>query len=215
MHIVHGNLDLVDFLSTWLGMHSLYNPPTRAGTWGCAILSVYPFATSGFEVLPSPAGENACFQHAVIRMDGGELHVMNAHFGDEARDVAEQAERVSELVHGASSSAPSDAALDASLPNTTDESSGSNAVRTALVLGGDFNVSPLTPAYEALLSAGLYDTRVSTFGPYKSPEDRDPGAGYILASQSLVCTSWQEPQYDQGATSDGFPLVASFTLATS
>ena len=180
----------VDYLATWLGMYSLYTPPTTSYTWGCAILSRIPFATSSFQILSSPGGENACFQHATFRVWDGVVHIFNTHFGDLDSDVPLQAQHVSELAKNVL-----------------------QAKGEALIIGGDINAAPLTTAYNELLVSNMYDTQAQTQGPWNTTLDRDPGAGYIFASRSLKTTSWQEPHYSQYKTSDGYPIIATFVRA--
>ena len=88
----------VDYLATWLGMYSLYSPPVRQQSWGCAILSRFPVVRSYSEVLPTPRGERACFQYALLDARGTPLHVANAHFGDWEADILVQANQTALFV---------------------------------------------------------------------------------------------------------------------
>ncbi|CAI5970953.1 unnamed protein product [Closterium sp. NIES-65] len=128
MHMIHGNVDMVQYLATWLGMHAWSAPPARHQSWGCAILSRFPLlSASPSQSLPSPHGELACFQHAVILLGAGNMlpgggnmvtnrgaagwgnqtsgvvsgypvHIMNAHFSDLEVDIRLEAERAASLV---------------------------------------------------------------------------------------------------------------------
>ncbi|CAI5512212.1 unnamed protein product [Closterium sp. Naga37s-1] len=128
MHMIHGNVDMVQYLATWLGMHAWSSPPARHQSWGCAILSRFPLlSASPSQSLPSPHGELACFQHAVILLGAGNMlpgggnmvtssgaaaggnqtsgvvsgypvHIMNAHFSDLEVDIRLEAERAASLV---------------------------------------------------------------------------------------------------------------------
>eukprot|EP00850_Spirogloea_muscicola_P008378 SM000044S16025 [mRNA] locus=s44:650553:653499:+ [translate_table: standard] len=215
MRIAHGNLDLVDFLATWLGWaHSLYTPTASADTWGCAILSAFPIAASSSHILPSRRGENACFQHATIVIGGEAVQLVNMHFGDLASDLSDQAgaaaAEIQQIVNVSSSAmslAPS--AAPASAPAAGPHPSKTSVL---LVVGADLNLAPLTTGYNEVLSAGIYDSFAAQHGAYNSSADRDPGAGYVLASPTLHCTRWEEPRYDQSKTSDGFPQVAEFAI---
>lgn len=227
-HIVHGNQDLVDYLSTWEKMYSLFTPPTRSDTWGCAILSVFPFKLSASEILPSRKGENSCFQYATIVISDLEIHLMNTHFGDLDTDIDLQVKKVSEIVFSiigietdtvknntnSSSSehlSNSTTALTEAFVNSKKEDK--KHFKKPLVFAGDFNVAPLSTPYNGILSKSLlYDTRAAIKGPYKSSKDRDPGAGYVLSSSDLQCVSWEEPHYPQKETSDGYPLVVGFKV---
>eukprot|EP00246_Nothoceros_aenigmaticus_P004904 TRINITY_DN16624_c0_g1_i1.p1 TRINITY_DN16624_c0_g1~~TRINITY_DN16624_c0_g1_i1.p1 ORF type:complete len:200 (-),score=36.01 TRINITY_DN16624_c0_g1_i1:131-730(-) len=191
MHIVHGNMDLVDYLATWMKMKSLYTPPTNSDTWGCALLSIIGFEESSWELLPAPEGENACLQHARIVFKGKSVHLMNAHFGVSENEIVLQAQRTRDLVLGY-------------LSNSID------AVR--LIFAGDINAAPLSTAYNITLSSGLADSYVLNHGPWNGEGDRDPGAGYVFSSRAANCSSWEEPHYDQQKTSDAYPIVASFNF---
>lgn len=79
-----------------------------------------------------------------------------------------------------------------------------------LILAGDFNMAPLSDAYNSTVASGIIDSRVGLEGPWKSQGDRDPGAGLVFSSPGLKCVSWKEPRYDQAVTSDGDPIVAAF-----
>ncbi|CAI7928862.1 unnamed protein product [Closterium sp. NIES-54] len=122
------SLPQVQYLATWLGMHAWSSPPTRHQSWGCAILSRFPLlSASPSQSLPSPHGELACFQHAVILLGAGNMlpgggnmvtssgaaaggnqtsgvvsgypvHIMNAHFSDLEVDIRLEAERAASLV---------------------------------------------------------------------------------------------------------------------
>ncbi|CAI5533341.1 unnamed protein product [Closterium sp. Naga37s-1] len=213
MHMIHGNVDMVQYLATWLGMHARSAPPARHQSWGCAILSRFPLlSASPSQSLPSPHGELACFQHAVILLGAGNMlpgggnmvtnrgaagwgnqtsgvvsgypvHIMNAHFSDLEVDIRLEAERAASLV------------------------------RSVLQAGkggehGDFNLPPLSPPYLTLLAPGLVDSEAERMGAWKSMGDRDPGAGYVFVSRGNVeCEAWAEPRYDQRKTSDGYPVV--------
>lgn len=182
MHIVHGNLDLVDFWATKLKLYSWYAPATKADTWGCAILSTQKLVHGQSQVLPSPHGENACFQQADLQFQGKSIQIMNTHFGVLSSDIKLQAAAIASVVN----------------------------LTRPLVLSGDFNMAPLTDAYNTTVASGILDSYVVQNGPWKSPGDRDPGAGLVFSSPKLKCVSWKEPYYDQTKTSDGYPIVATF-----
>ncbi|KAG6550772.1 hypothetical protein Mapa_007676 [Marchantia paleacea] len=189
MHIVHGNIDTIDYLSIWLRMHSLYSPPTKADTWGCAMLSFYPFVYSKSGVFVSPKGENACFQYAQIEVGGKLVHLLNTHFGTLENEIALQAQDFAALVK--------------TIFDTPENE------RVYLVMAGDLNSEPFSSSYNATLSSGLLgDAFVSRNGG--DNYHRDPGAGYIFSSSAFNCTSWEEPYYDQQKTADGYPVVATF-----
>ncbi|KAL3684164.1 hypothetical protein R1sor_002186 [Riccia sorocarpa] len=189
MHIVHGNIDTIDYLSIWLRMHSLYSPPTKSDTWGCAMLSFYPFIYSRSGVLVSPEGENSCFQYAQIKVGGKLVHLLNTHFGTLESDISLQAEELAALVQ-----------------NIFDTPENE---RVYLVMAGDINSEPLSPSYNATLSSGLLKDAYMNWNGGRAYR-RDPGAGYIFSSSALNCTYFEEPYYDQEKTADGFPVVASF-----
>ncbi|KAL2636097.1 hypothetical protein R1flu_007576 [Riccia fluitans] len=189
MHIVHGNIDTIDYLSVWLRMHSLYSPPTKSDTWGCAMLSFYPFIYSRSGVLVSPEGENSCFQYAQIKVGGKLVHLLNTHYGTLENDISLQAEELAVLVQ-----------------NIFDTPENE---RVYMVMAGDINSEPLSPSYNATLSSGLLKDAYMNFNGGRAYR-RDPGAGYIFSSSALNCTYFDEPYYDQEKTADGFPIVASF-----
>eukprot|EP01062_Namystynia_karyoxenos_P042610 TRINITY_DN31191_c0_g1_i1.p1 TRINITY_DN31191_c0_g1~~TRINITY_DN31191_c0_g1_i1.p1 ORF type:complete len:998 (+),score=284.46 TRINITY_DN31191_c0_g1_i1:107-3100(+) len=81
--IPSGNRDFVEYASERLRMHSDFGPPTLDDTFGCGVLSKYPFVRVTRYVLPSPQGELACLIHAVISVGRGRLvHVYVSHFGN-------------------------------------------------------------------------------------------------------------------------------------
>jgi endonuclease/exonuclease/phosphatase family metal-dependent hydrolase len=182
MHIVHGNLDLIDFWATKLKLYSWYAPATKADTWGCAILSTQRLFHGQSRVLPSPHGENACFQQAEFDFRGKRVQVMNTHFGVLDSDIQLQAAAIASAVN----------------------------LTKPLLLSGDFNMAPLSQAYNTTVASGVLDSRVAQIGPWKGPGDRDPGAGLLFSSPALKCLSWKEPHYDQAMTSDGYPIVSAF-----
>jgi len=87
----------VDYLATWLGCAAC-TPPVRQHSWGCAILSRFPVLRSYSEALPTPRGERACFQYALLDARGTPLHVANAHFGDWEGDIVAQANQTALFV---------------------------------------------------------------------------------------------------------------------
>eukprot|EP00662_Eupelagonemidae_sp_cell21_P034009 gene34009-52851_t len=81
--IVTANRDFVEYAATRLGMHSDYGSPTLDSTFGCAVLSKFPFVSVTRYVLPSPQGELSCLIHAVIDVrEGRRVNVVVAHFGN-------------------------------------------------------------------------------------------------------------------------------------
>ena len=136
---------------------------------------------------------------------------MNAHFGEDARDRTAQAQTVAERIQSALRTAgqaeEGDSNQEEPRTNVTDSSL---SARVPLVLAGDFNSAPLSPQYMEIVSAGLNDARVELHGQWKSPAERDPGAGLVFVSHALNCTKWVEPNYDQRKTADGYPVVVTF-----
>lgn len=178
----------IDFWATKLKLYSWYAPATKSDTWGCAILATERLRHGEARVLPSPHGENACFQKASLQFRGKQVQVMNTHFGVDNAEILLQA-----------------AAVASAVTNAT--------LKQALILSGDFNMAPLTQAYNTTVASGVLDSRVKQLGPWTSPGDRDPGAGLVFSSPSLQCVSWKEPHYDQAVTSDGYPIVAAFAFS--
>ena len=218
MHPIHGNVDMVQFLSTWLPFHSLASPPVRSQSWGCAILSRHPFvAAAPSWKLPSPAGEIPCFQHAGISVGGRLIHLINAHFGDVESDISLQAESAAAAVKGIRPSwnLPHKSAASRLSEHGDEAGNRQEEQQTPYVIfGGDFNSAPLSDAYNTLTASGLVDSRVQVYGPWNGTSDRDPGAGLVFVSDNALInvTGWQEPQYDQQRTSDGYPIVVDVTL---
>lgn len=171
-------------------MHSLYSPPTKSDTWGCALLSHYPFIYSESGVLNSPAGENACYQYAQVEIGGKVVHLVNAHFGTLEDEITVQAHQMGEIIRRALHQSGTDKAW--------------------LLFGGDINASPMSLGYNQTVSSGLEDAYFSQNREWKDYLERDPGAGYVFSSPAFNCTSWTEPQYDQMKTADGYPIVATF-----
>lgn len=174
----------IDFWATKLKLYSWYAPATKADTWGCAILSTQRLFHGDARVLPSPQGENACFQQADLDFRGKRVQVMNTHFGVLEAEIQLQAAAIASMVN----------------------------VTKPLILSGDFNMAPLSEAYNATVASGVLDSRVGPNGPWTSQGDRDPGAGLVFSSPQLKCVSWKEPHYDQAMTSDGYPIVAAFNF---
>lgn len=181
----------IDYWSTWLRMHSLYTPPTKSDTWGCAMLSSYPFTYSESGVLDSPKGENACYQYAQVEIGGKVVHLMNAHFGTLEDEIALQAQQMGQIISRVLGQEP-------------------GPQKVWVLFGGDINSAPLSLGYNRTVDSGLDDAYVLRNGQWKGPEERDPGAGYVFSSPAFNCTSWTEPQYDQQKTADGDPVVATF-----
>lgn len=82
MRLFNGNRDLTEWLQEKLHMYLDYGPGTNTHTWGCAILSAFPFKRVERVVLPSPDGENACLIDATIDVHGKDVDVIMAHFGN-------------------------------------------------------------------------------------------------------------------------------------
>lgn len=82
MRLFNGNRDLTEWLQEKMHMYLDYGPGTNTHTWGCALLSAYPFKRVDRVVLPSPDGENACLIDATIDMNGEDVDVIMAHFGN-------------------------------------------------------------------------------------------------------------------------------------
>eukprot|EP01065_Artemidia_motanka_P018218 TRINITY_DN21549_c0_g1_i1.p1 TRINITY_DN21549_c0_g1~~TRINITY_DN21549_c0_g1_i1.p1 ORF type:complete len:985 (+),score=269.31 TRINITY_DN21549_c0_g1_i1:50-2956(+) len=81
--IPSGNRDFVEYASDRLGMYSDFGPPTLDDTFGCAVLSKFPFVSVTRYVLPSPQGELACMIHAVVDTGAsGKVNVYVSHFGN-------------------------------------------------------------------------------------------------------------------------------------
>ena len=102
------NWDVVDYLSTRLGMHSDFGPSTLNNTWGCALLSVYPIVHVERWMLPSPEGELACILDATLDVLGRRVQVVVTHFGND-RDVLDrqlQADGVADLIRRADKDLP-------------------------------------------------------------------------------------------------------------
>lgn len=181
-------------------LRSLYTPPSKSDTWGCAILSVFGFDDSEWELLPAPKGENACLQHARIMFRGQSVHLVNAHYGVLEDEIVLQAQRTHDLV------------LEYLGSSTSADTPSESIKGVPLIFAGDINAAPLSTAYNTTLSAGLLDGYVLNHGPWEGTGARDPGAGYIFTSQAANCSSWEEPHYDQQKTSDGYPIVATFSF---
>ncbi|GAQ78361.1 Catalase [Klebsormidium nitens] len=212
MRIIQGNRDMVDYLSLGLRMYALATPPTRKNTWGCAMLSRFPFKSATWEVLPSENGEAACFQHATVQVGTQTLHLMNTHFGEDDRDRTAQARAVAEHIREAlQTGGKADERLSGQEQPVTNVSDTSSSARVSIVLAGDFNSAPLSPQYMEIVSAGISDARVELYGQWKNPAERDRGAGLVFVSRALNCTKWVEPTYDQQKTADGNPVVVTFT----
>lgn len=149
-------------------------------------------------------------QHATVQVGAQTMHLMNAHFGEDARDRTAQAQAVAERVRSALQTAGQTEeefrSHAESLTNVTDSSA---STPVPIVLAGDFNSAPLSPQYMEIVSAGLEDARVELYGQWKSPAERDPGAGLVFVSHALNCTKWVEPNYDQRKTADGYPVVVT------
>lgn len=132
-----GNVDIVEFLSTELHMHSDFGPPTSTNTFGCALLSRFPIIRAEHVVLPSPEGELACM--IVADLDLGDaaappLRVVVSHFGntEDVEDRRLQTLALAELAR----KQPRDAGL--------------------LVLAY-LTTFPTGPNFKVLLDAGLVD----------------------------------------------------------
>jgi endonuclease/exonuclease/phosphatase family metal-dependent hydrolase len=82
MRLFNGNRDVTEWLQEKLHMYLDYGPGTNTHTWGCAILSAYPFKRVERVVLPSPDGENACLIDVTIDMNGQDVDIIMAHFGN-------------------------------------------------------------------------------------------------------------------------------------
>ena len=95
-----GNRDMIEYLSENLHYYSAYGPETRKSTWGCAVLSRYPFVHVENLILPSPHGELACMVDAVVNINGTHVNFLVTHFGvwEDKEDRDRQTEATAELV---------------------------------------------------------------------------------------------------------------------
>eukprot|EP01105_Mastigella_eilhardi_P002417 TRINITY_DN1299_c0_g1_i4.p1 TRINITY_DN1299_c0_g1~~TRINITY_DN1299_c0_g1_i4.p1 ORF type:complete len:636 (-),score=109.56 TRINITY_DN1299_c0_g1_i4:362-2152(-) len=78
----NANWDVVEWLGEELNMYTNYGPPTMKNTWGVAMLSAYPILSANHSFLPSPNGELAAFIDAQILVQGKQVRVIVAHFGN-------------------------------------------------------------------------------------------------------------------------------------
>jgi endonuclease/exonuclease/phosphatase family metal-dependent hydrolase len=136
MRLFNGNRDMVEWLQEKLHLHAIYGPGTNTHTWGCAMLSAFPIIKSESVVLPSPDGENACLIDAVLDVNGHEVDVIMAHFGntEHVRDRKLQTEdsynRLKERVDAG----------------------------RKVVWYGYFTSEPGSPNYNRIMSTGVIDT---------------------------------------------------------
>lgn len=82
MRLFNGNRDMGEWLQEHLHMYLDYGPDTNTHTWGCAILSAFPFKRVERVVLPSPDGENACLIDTTLDVNGKDVEFIMAHFGN-------------------------------------------------------------------------------------------------------------------------------------
>ena len=115
--IANGNLDLVGFLATELGMEAYYGPKVVHGTFGIALLSRYPLEGPRTFFMYSP-GEQTATIYAQVRLpDGRPVHILVTHLDNDGPMV--QVENILSVAQGLE----------------------------PVVLMGDFNFRPDTPQY--------------------------------------------------------------------
>lgn len=148
-------------------------------------------------------------QHATVQIGTQTVHLMNTHFGEDERDRTVQAQAVADHIRGALQGQGE--GILGQEQSVTNSSNPDSSARVSIVLAGDFNSAPLSPQYMEIVSAGVNDARAELYGQWKSPAERDRGAGLVFVSNALNCTKWVEPIYDQRKTADGNPVVVTFT----
>ncbi len=77
--LTSGNLDLVRYLADRLGYHAAYGPPTRAQSFGIALLSRYPLLQASHAFLTSSIDRRALLM-AQVEVDGQPVWVFVTHF---------------------------------------------------------------------------------------------------------------------------------------
>lgn len=140
MRLFNGNRDLAEWLQERLHMYLDYGPDTNTHTWGCAILSAFPFKRVERVVLPSPDGENACLIDATLDVNGKDVEFIMAHFGntEHVRDRELQTEDSYRRLK---------AAVDAN---------------KRVAWYGYFTAPPGSPNYNKIMSTGVQDTTDSS-----------------------------------------------------
>lgn len=140
MRLFNGNRDLSEWLQEKLHMYLDYGPGTNTHTWGCAILSAFPFKRVERVVLPSPDGENACLIDATLDVNGKDVEFIMAHFGntEHVRDRELQTEDSYRRLK---------AAVEAN---------------KRVAWFGYFTAPPGSPNYNRIMSSGVIDTTDSS-----------------------------------------------------
>ncbi|NHJ14199.1 MAG: hypothetical protein EAX95_11015 [Candidatus Thorarchaeota archaeon] len=97
------NMDSVLWLSTQLGMHSYFGPPTSEQIIGVALLSKYPIASASYHMLSSEELPRVLLE-TVVRIGSLDLNVFVVHLGLSYVDRTTQADEVTAIMNGVSGS---------------------------------------------------------------------------------------------------------------
>lgn len=193
------NIDTILWLSSELGMHSYFGPPTSEHIYGVALLSKYPIINASYHVLSHEELPRVIIE-TIVRIGSVELTVFVVHLGLSYEDRTTQAEEVMAVV---------------------------NAAPTPKILMGDFNTrptgepepgvdSPDDTIYEDI-SIHLNDTWTGAGNALDSPDGytwptTNPSIriDYIWVSPGITVLS---SAVVSGATgSDHLPVVADIRL---
>ncbi len=184
--LLNGGQDQLEILAVLLGMDARFGPAADP-VWGDAVLTDLPVTGVDTHPLPSHGAVTGAQALAVNVSQGGRnLEVVSTHVqphpvADDADRALAQARDIADLVGRP----------------------GGDRV----VLGGDFNLRPGDPSWEALLGAGLHDALSGARPAPTSPAD-DPRQqiDHVLVSDGLAAS---DPRTVPTLLSDHLPVVVT------
>jgi endonuclease/exonuclease/phosphatase family metal-dependent hydrolase len=187
---IGGGVDHLAWLAWRLPQYRVVYGQMHGQLFGNAILSRYPVMASGWErYARGPSGQPRGFTWATLDVAGKELLVIATHLTsfDGASEATERADQATQLLRFI-------------------------GTRTRVMLAGDFNDDPGSPALMRLTSGALRDAAASlgqtgffTF----SAALRERRFDYILLGGDLRAVAHEVPQT---LASDHFPLFARLTV---
>lgn len=198
--ISSANVDVVAWLSSRLGYHSAYGPPTSGQSFGVGLLSRFPIRESHVVELPS-SEDNRFFLEARLDVHGRDVWVYAVHLGLPAQDRMEE--------------------------NAILMARAESRLPAPVLLAGDFNSCPRVtcPSYEGRdddvyeqVTRRFADARVAAGLPENDasavtyPEDGER-LDYVFVSNDINVTSFQTIASPAArAASDHLPVLAEVTL---